>query len=72
MERMLTGRIEYKMWRERSPSGKWRWLIFDVDFTFGGNAGSLYDTNTLELGNCCKFYLWSKPALVNFNVKKDA
>ncbi|MGE5499726.1 MAG: CotH kinase family protein, partial [Syntrophothermus sp.] len=37
-----------KFWRERSPKGKWRWLLFDTDFGFGGNAQGLYTTNTLE------------------------
>jgi hypothetical protein len=24
-----------KFWRERSPQGKWRWILFDLDFGFG-------------------------------------
>lgn len=24
-----------KFWRERSPSGKWRWILFGLDFGFG-------------------------------------
>jgi hypothetical protein len=24
-----------KYWRERTPSGKWRWILFDLDFGFG-------------------------------------
>jgi hypothetical protein len=24
-----------KYWRPRSPSGKWRWILFDLDFGFG-------------------------------------
>ncbi len=24
-----------KFWRERSPAGKWRWILFDLDFGFG-------------------------------------
>ncbi|MGE5315820.1 MAG: CotH kinase family protein [Acidobacteriota bacterium] len=37
-----------KLWRKRSPSGRWRWMMYDLDFTFGGNAKGLYNTNTLE------------------------
>ncbi len=29
-----------KYWRERSATGKWRWILFDVDFGF-----NLYETN---------------------------
>ena len=29
-----------KYWRERSATGKWRWIIFDLDFGF-----NLYETN---------------------------
>jgi hypothetical protein len=29
-----------KYWRERSAEGKWRWILFDVDFGF-----NLYETN---------------------------
>ncbi|MCF7919504.1 MAG: CotH kinase family protein [Candidatus Cloacimonetes bacterium] len=39
-----------KYWRERTPEGKWRWLIFDLDFGFGlsqYNAGQPW-LNTLE------------------------
>jgi hypothetical protein len=28
-----------KYWRERSPNGKWRWILFDLDFGF-----NLYET----------------------------
>ena len=24
-----------KYWRERSPSGRWRWILYDLDFGFG-------------------------------------
>ncbi|MBK7500359.1 MAG: CotH kinase family protein [Ignavibacteriales bacterium] len=27
-----------KLWRERTAGSKWRWMIYDLDFTFGGNA----------------------------------
>lgn len=43
-----------KYWRPRTKDGKWRWLLFDVDWGFGvnayGNGGNryCYDYNTLE------------------------
>jgi hypothetical protein len=38
-----------KAWRERKASGKWRWMLYDTDFTFGGNSSGQYNTNTIEL-----------------------
>ncbi|MCE1189218.1 MAG: CotH kinase family protein [Ignavibacteria bacterium] len=36
-----------QLWRERSPNGKWRWMVYDLDYTFGGNSAGQYNTNTL-------------------------
>ena len=36
-----------KLWRERVEGSKWRWMVYDLDFTFGGNAQGLATTNTL-------------------------
>jgi hypothetical protein len=38
-----------RMWRERSPGSKWRWILFDTDFGFGmPNQRSIgYMNNTL-------------------------
>lgn len=38
-----------KLWRTRKPSAKWRWMIYDLDCTFGGNGQGLYNTNTIDL-----------------------
>lgn len=37
-----------KYWRERSPAGKWRWIIYDTDFGFGIWNPYAYTENTLE------------------------
>jgi len=43
-----------KYWRPRTTDGKWRWLVYDVDWGFGVNAYGRggnqygYDYNTLE------------------------
>lgn len=44
-----------RRWRERTPNGKWRWMVKDLDFTFGWldyntgafNSGS-YNVNSLD------------------------
>ncbi|MEP0546616.1 MAG: CotH kinase family protein [Rhodothermales bacterium] len=38
-----------KLWRPMTPEGRWRWMFFDTDFGFGGNANGQYDSNTLAL-----------------------
>ena len=39
-----------RMWRERKEDGKWRWILFDLDYGFGmPNMNSTgYSNNTLE------------------------
>lgn len=50
-----------KLWRERTPSSKWRWLIYDLDFTFGGNAQGQYNSNTLALATATNGPDWPNP-----------
>ncbi len=37
-----------KYWRPRTPTGKWRWMIFDTDLSFGGNSQGKFFSNTLQ------------------------
>jgi hypothetical protein len=40
-----------KYWRRQNPEGKWRWMLFDLDWGFGGeiNEGpEQYTTNSLQ------------------------
>ena len=50
-----------KLWRSRNPAGKWQWLIYDLDFTFGGNAEGQYYTNTLEQATATDGPSWPNP-----------
>jgi hypothetical protein len=59
-----------KLWRERSPSGKWRWLVFDLDFTFGGNAEGQYYTNTLEQATATNGPSWPNPPWSTLMLRK--
>ncbi len=36
-----------KLWRPRTPDGRWRWMFYDLDFGFGGNGIGQTDSNTL-------------------------
>lgn len=38
----------YKMWKSNTPDDKWKYVIYDLDFTFGYNDLSTYETNSLE------------------------
>jgi hypothetical protein len=50
-----------KLWRERKPAGKWRWMVYDLDFTFGGNAEGQYNTNTLAQATATNGPNWPNP-----------
>jgi hypothetical protein len=50
-----------KLWRERKPTGKWRWMVYDLDFTFGGNAQGQYNTNTLAQATTTNGPSWPNP-----------
>jgi hypothetical protein len=59
-----------KLWKERTPSGKWRWLIYDLDFTFGGNAQGQYYTNTLEQATALNGPSWPNPPWATLMFRK--
>ena len=37
-----------KMWRPKTSDGKWRWLFFDLDLSFGGHPKGNYYSNILD------------------------
>ena len=50
-----------KFWRERSASGRWRWIMFDTDFGFGLYNASGYQNNTLEFATATNGPDWPNP-----------
>ena len=38
----------YKMWKTNDENSKWRFLIYDLDLSFGYNANSIYNTASIE------------------------
>ena len=50
-----------KLWRERKAGSKWRWMIYDLDFTFGGNGQGQYYTNTLAQATATNGPEWPNP-----------
>jgi hypothetical protein len=59
-----------KLWRERVANSKWRWMIYDLDFTFGGNAQGLATTNTLEQATATNGPAWPNPPWSTLMLRK--
>ncbi len=38
-----------KLWHARDNSVRWRFMVYDLDFMFGGNSQGQFDSNTLAL-----------------------
>lgn len=59
-----------KVWRERRPGAKWRWMLYDMDFTFGGNAQGQYNTNTLANATATNGPSWPNPPWSTLMLRK--
>ncbi|HEX7356227.1 MAG TPA: CotH kinase family protein, partial [Ignavibacteriaceae bacterium] len=59
-----------KLWREKIPGSKWRWMIYDLDFTFGGNSQGLANTNTLEQATATNGPDWPNPPWSTLMLRK--
>jgi hypothetical protein len=51
-----------KNWREKIPNVKWRWFMYDMDWTFGYDGNSSYSFNTLKHGTNSFGSGWPNPA----------
>ncbi|MFZ4620400.1 MAG: CotH kinase family protein [Bacteroidota bacterium] len=59
-----------KLWRERRAGAKWRWMVYDLDFTFGGNAQGQYNTNTLANATATNGPSWPNPPWSTLMLRK--
>jgi hypothetical protein len=59
-----------KFWREKKSGGKWRWLIFDLDYVFGGNAQGMANINTLENATAINGPDWPNPPWSTLMLRK--
>ena len=59
-----------KLWRPRTPDGRWRWMFFDLDFGFGGNAEGMATSNTLELATAANGPDWPNPPWSTYLFRK--
>jgi len=37
-----------KFWRPKIPDGKWRWILYDLDYSFGYNGNATFETNSMS------------------------
>ncbi len=59
-----------KYWRERSPQGKWRWILFDLDAAFSAWFADNKSFNTLEYALDPNGPGWPNPAWSTFLFRK--
>ncbi|MBT8401018.1 MAG: CotH kinase family protein [Rhodothermia bacterium] len=55
-----------KLWRPRTPDGKWRWILFDLDFGFGRWNPGDYVHNTLAFAAQSNGPEWPNPPWSTF------
>jgi len=59
-----------KCWRPRTPNGQWRWLTYDLDWTFSFDENASYNRNILEHATNPFGFSWPNPAFTTFLNRK--
>jgi uncharacterized repeat protein (TIGR02543 family) len=59
-----------KCWRARMPNSKWRWLMYDLDYTFNSNNMNNYRHNTLTHATKPDGSGWPNPPYTTFLLRK--
>lgn len=59
-----------KCWRWNTPGSKWRWLMFDLDFTFHSNHENGYTHNTLSHATKPDGTGWPNPSWTTLILRK--
>jgi hypothetical protein len=54
-----------KNWRPRVEDGKWRWLMYDLDYTFNSDGNNSYSHNTLRHATTSTGSEWPNPSWTN-------
>lgn len=62
------GNIRY--WREQKPGARWRWILFDLDLSFGIGSKTAYKENTLHQMTTMSNEKWPNPAWSTFIIRK--
>ena len=58
------GNIKY--WRPQTPSGRWRWILYDTDWGFGLHDEKAYKNNSLSFHTKEKGPAWPNPEWSTF------
>jgi hypothetical protein len=59
-----------KLWHAKDNTVKWRFMVYDTDFTFGGNANGQYNSNTLALATAANSNNYPNPAWSTLMIRK--
>jgi len=51
-----------RFWRPQAPDGRWRWILFDTDISFGISGKTSYKRNTLNKMTIKHNEAWPDPA----------
>ena len=51
-----------RFWRPQTPDGRWRWILFDTDISFGISGKTSYKRNTLNKMTIKHNEAWPDPA----------
>jgi hypothetical protein len=62
------GNIRY--WRAQKPDARWRWILFDLDLSFGIGSRVAYKDNTLHEMTRLSNEKWPNPAWATFIIRK--
>lgn len=53
--------IIFKYWQEKKSTGRWRWILYDMDFGFGLYNPKAYELNTIEFATATDGQGWPNP-----------
>ena len=59
-----------KFWREHSPNGRWRWILYDTDWGFGLHDATAYKNNSLAFHTEPNGPKWPNPPWSTFILRK--
>ncbi|CAG5076276.1 CotH kinase family protein [Parvicella tangerina] len=62
------GNIRY--WKEQKAGARWRWILFDLDLSFGIGSKTAYKENTLHQMTTLSNEKWPNPAWSTFIIRK--
>ena len=51
-----------KNWRPRTEDGRWRWLMYDLDYTFNSDSNNTFSHNTIRHATTSTGTSWPNPS----------